>query len=107
MRLRAFQDTYSKYLISESTKTGVAFWYRIGFTDAEKVKEEQMTSSPSSTPSKIKAKWMAAVPDESAEQKSISKYLHNDFSKDFKESFEYTKSSFTDNSEKKYFNFTW
>ena len=44
-----------KYL-SESKKTGLAFKYKIGFIDAIKVNDGQITSSPSFTPSAFKPK---------------------------------------------------
>ena len=52
--------------IFESTKTGEAFKYFIAFTVATKVKSEHRTTSFSFTPIIFRAKWRAAVPDESA-----------------------------------------
>ena len=51
---------------SESTKTGLAPRYFIGFADAENVKDWQITSSPYPTPNCISAKCKAAVPELSA-----------------------------------------
>ena len=49
---------------SQSTNTGEAHSYMIGFADALKVRDEQITSSPESTPSNRIARRRPPVPDE-------------------------------------------
>ena len=51
---------------SQSMNTGRAPQYVIALALAEKVSDEHTTSSPSSTPTSIRARCRAAVPEESA-----------------------------------------
>src|SRR5690554_2317420 len=66
---------------SLSTKMGVAPRYLIGLAEAEKVRLWQRTSSPLETPSKMSAKWIAAVPElRAATWLSLPKYDSRAFS---------------------------